>query len=68
MLKKKVIFILSLGIMLGVFIGLSGSVFAERGNSEIANDAEPLPYEDLRTFTEIFGRIKNYWKMLFEAC
>jgi carboxyl-terminal processing protease len=59
MLKKKVIFILSLGIMLGVFIGLSGSVFAERGNSEIANDAEPLPYEDLRTFTEIFGRIKR---------
>ena len=59
MLKKKVIFVLSLGIMLGVFIGLSSSVFAERGTAENANDAEPLPYEDLRTFTEIFGRIKR---------
>lgn len=43
MLKKKVIFVLSLGIMLGVFIGLSSSVFAERGTAENANDAEPLP-------------------------
>ncbi len=59
MLKKKAIFVLSLGIMLGVFIGLSGSVFAERGAGENTNDAEPLPYEDLRTFTEIFGRIKR---------
>ncbi|MEY3808758.1 MAG: hypothetical protein RI893_1734, partial [Pseudomonadota bacterium] len=30
MLKKKNIFILSLGIMLGVFMGICGSVFAER--------------------------------------
>ena len=30
MLKKKAIFILTLGIMLGVFMGLCGSVFAER--------------------------------------
>ncbi len=59
MLKKKAIFILSLGIMLGVFIGLCGSVFAEKGNAEVAADTETLPYEDLRTFTEIFGRIKR---------
>ncbi|MCX7106043.1 MAG: S41 family peptidase [Methylococcales bacterium] len=59
MLKKKAIFILSLGIMLGVFIGICGSVFAERNNGEVATDTETLPYEDLRTFTEIFGRIKR---------
>jgi carboxyl-terminal processing protease len=59
MLKKKAIFILSLGIMLGVFMGLCGSVFAEKGNGDIATDTETLPYEDLRTFTEIFGRIKR---------
>jgi len=59
MLKKKAIFILSLGIMLGVFIGTCGSVFAERGNDDVATDTETLPYEDLRTFTEIFGRIKR---------
>ncbi len=59
MLKKKAVFILSLGIMLGVFIGICGSVFAEKGNTEVAADTETLPYEDLRTFTEIFGRIKR---------
>ncbi|MDP1970418.1 MAG: S41 family peptidase, partial [Methylobacter sp.] len=60
MLKKKNIFILSLGIMLGVFMGICGSVFAERDNAEpVADTAEALPYEDLRTFTEIFGRIKR---------
>jgi carboxyl-terminal processing protease len=59
MLKKKAIFILSLGIMLGVFMGVCGSVFAERDNGEAVTDTDALPYEDLRTFTEIFGRIKR---------
>jgi carboxyl-terminal processing protease len=60
MLKKKNIFILSLGVMLGVFIGLCGSVFAEKNTGATAvADADVLPYEDLRTFTEIFGRIKQ---------
>jgi carboxyl-terminal processing protease len=60
MLKKKNIFILSLGIMLGVFIGICGSVLAEQDNAKPAVETEEtLPYEDLRTFTEIFGRIKR---------
>jgi len=59
MLKKKNIFILSLGITFGVIIGLCGSVFAEKNNGAAVTDTEVLPYEDLRTFTEIFGRIKQ---------
>lgn len=66
MLKKKNIFILSLGIMLGVFMGICGSVFADKDDEPaIAAPApatattEAIPYEDLRTFTEIFGRIKK---------
>ncbi|MGZ5049820.1 MAG: S41 family peptidase [Methylobacter sp.] len=60
MLNKKNIFILSLGIMLGVFMGICGSVFAELETTKPAVDTEEtLPYEDLRTFTEIFGRIKR---------
>jgi carboxyl-terminal processing protease len=59
MLKKKNIFILTLGIMLGVFMGTCGSVFAEKDNTEAATDSDALPFEDLRTFTEIFGRIKR---------
>ncbi len=58
MLKKKNIFILSLGIMLGVFMGICGSVFAEKDDVPTAS-TETIPYEDLRTFTEIFGRIKK---------
>ncbi|MEQ1621538.1 MAG: S41 family peptidase [Methylococcales bacterium] len=60
MLKKKNIFILSLGVTLGVFIGICGSVVAEKNNpAATSTNTEVLPYEDLRTFTEIFGRIKQ---------
>lgn len=59
MLKKKAIFILSLGIMLGVFMGVCGSVFAERDNGKAVTDTDALPYEDLRAFTDIFGLIKR---------
>lgn len=50
---------MSLGIMLGVFIGACGSVFAGLEKEEAVTDADALPFEDLRTFTEIFGRIKR---------
>jgi carboxyl-terminal processing protease len=59
MLKKKNIFILLLGIVLGIFMGTCGSVFADKENTESATDTETIPFEDLRTFTEIFGRIKR---------
>lgn len=59
MLKKNSLFILSLGVMLGVFMGICGSVVAEKDKTDITADSEALPYEDLRTFTEIFGRIKR---------
>ncbi len=59
MLKKKNIFILTLGILLGALVGICGSVFADRDKVEVAADTDALPFEDLRTFTEIFGRIKR---------
>lgn len=59
MLKKNSLFILSLGVMLGVFMGICGSVVAQKDKSDTVVDSEALPYEDLRTFTEIFGRIKR---------
>jgi carboxyl-terminal processing protease len=59
MLRKKNIFILSLGIMLGVFIGTCSSVFADLDKGEPVNETEVIPFEELRTFTEIFGRIKR---------
>lgn len=56
MLKKKNVFILSLGIILGVVVGNCGSVFADKDGEPVS---DTLPFEDLRTFTEIFGRIKR---------
>ncbi|MGH8758342.1 MAG: S41 family peptidase, partial [Burkholderiales bacterium] len=41
-----------LGAILGVLISLNFSAVAQKG-------AGPLPIEDLRAFTEVFGRIKN---------
>lgn len=58
--NKKSVFVLSLGVMLGIFIGLCSSVLAERNKAlPVTSDTETLPFEDLRTFTEIFGRIKR---------
>lgn len=59
MLKKKNVLILSLSFSLGVFIATSGYVFAERNPSVINQTPEALPYDELRAFTEIFGRIKR---------
>ena len=61
MLKKKSILVLFLGVILGIFISTCGSVLAERENavSDVDQEGEVLPFEDLRTFTEIFGRIKR---------
>jgi len=67
MLKKKNSVILLLGIMLGVLLSIGGTVIADRETSqevatEIQPEAEPLvtlPYEELRAFTEVFGRIKR---------
>ncbi|MDF1583441.1 MAG: S41 family peptidase [Methyloprofundus sp.] len=56
MVNKKNIFILFIGCFLGIFLSTAGTVLANK-------DAEPqavtLPFEELRTFTEIFGRIKQ---------
>lgn len=61
MLKKKSIWVLFLGVILGIFISTCGSVLAERENavSDADHDTEVLPFEELRAFTEIFGRIKR---------
>ena len=44
---------LALGLALGVFLATGQGVFADR------NDEGALPLEELRTFTEIFAKIKN---------
>ncbi len=59
MLKKKNILILTLGFLLGVFMSTCGSVFAEKDEASVSNDVQTLPFDELRAFTEVFGRIKR---------
>ena len=50
--KFRHVGLIVLGAILGVLISLNFSAVAQKG-------AGPLPIEDLRAFTEVFGRIKN---------
>src|SRR6478672_13720057 len=50
--KFRQISLVVLGAVLGVLISLNFSAVAQKS-------AGPLPIEDLRAFTEVFGRIKN---------
>lgn len=65
MLKKKNSVILFMGIMLGVLLSIGGTVIADREpDEEVRVEPKPeemitLPYEELRAFTEVFGRIKR---------
>ncbi len=56
MVKQKNILTLLIGCFLGVLIATAGSVLAEK---EATQEVVSLPFEELRTFTEIFGRIKQ---------
>lgn len=47
---------LLIGTLLGALIALGTSVFANREQGE---EVKPIPYEDLRVFTEVFHRIKH---------
>ncbi len=46
--------VLTTGLILGVSLTLGGSVLADRSN----NQAAPLPLDELRNFSEVFGKIK----------
>lgn len=63
MLKKKNSLVLFLGVILGVLLSIGGTVVAEREKNEVVateqSEVVTLPYEELRRFTEVFGRIKR---------
>lgn len=61
MRKKTNILILLVGFILGALVSICGSVLAEKeaAVSPKTEDMQTLPFDELRTFTEIFGRIKQ---------
>jgi carboxyl-terminal processing protease len=61
MRKHRNILILLVGFILGATVSLCSSVLAEKeaATPSKAIDTQSLPFDELRAFTEIFGRIKQ---------
>lgn len=61
MRKQRNILILLAGFILGATVSLCSSVWAEKETQTArkADEAQILPFDELRNFTEIFGRIKQ---------
>lgn len=53
----RTFFILCLGLVLGLSLAVGNGVLAQREDAVPA--AAPLPLEELRTFTEVFAKIKS---------
>ncbi len=51
------LYLVAIGVVLGVLLTINHSVQADK-NIEVVNGT-PLPLEELRTFTEVFGKIKS---------
>jgi len=53
--KRENVFLVVIGLIAGLSISIGSGVFAERETKAAAG----LPVEELRTFSDVFGRIKN---------
>lgn len=54
-IKRENIFLVLVGLIAGLSISIGSGVFADRDTKSAAG----LPVEELRTFSDVFGRIKN---------
>ncbi len=55
-IQRQNIVLVLVGLLAGLSISIGNGVFAER---EAGSSATGLPVEELRTFSDVFGRIKN---------
>ncbi|HKJ75983.1 MAG TPA: S41 family peptidase [Gammaproteobacteria bacterium] len=58
MKSARNLLVLALGVALGVSLSLGGSVFADR-TEQSQGEGSTLPLDELRTFSEVFGKIKS---------
>ena len=52
--------ILSLGLMLGVMLAIGQGVLAEK-DSSINSSNQTIPLEDIRSLSEVFGKVKQHY-------
>ena len=72
MLRQKNLLILVFGVLIGVLVSIGGAAMAEKDPK--STDASPIPFEGLKTFSEVYGRIRQdyvepvtYEKLLEDA-
>ena len=53
--KLQQLGLLTVGVLIGVAVSLNYSAVAQKGGTAVV----PLPIEELRAFTEVFGRVKT---------
>jgi carboxyl-terminal processing protease len=53
--RRENVFLVLIGLIAGLSISIGSGVFAERETKSLSG----LPIEELRTFSDVFGRIKN---------
>jgi carboxyl-terminal processing protease len=53
--RRENVFLVLVGLIAGLSISIGSGVFAERDTESLSG----LPIEELRTFSDVFGRIKN---------
>src|SRR5262245_24475502 len=53
--KLHQIGLIAIGVLIGVLVSLNFSAVAQKEGAALA----PLPIEELRAFTEVFGRVKS---------
>lgn len=56
MLRQRNLLVLMFGIVMGVSISIGGSALAEK---EPGGDVNTIPFEGLKTFSEVYGRIRQ---------
>ncbi|HEB94697.1 MAG TPA: S41 family peptidase [Gammaproteobacteria bacterium] len=55
--NTRTLLVLIIGLTLGIMLAIGQGVLAEKEKEQ--NDTASVPYDELRTFTEIFARIKK---------
>jgi carboxyl-terminal processing protease len=59
MVRQRNLLVLVFGILLGVLISAGGGVLAVAGRDANPPSANAIPFEGLKTFSEVYGRIRQ---------
>ncbi len=53
--------IMSVGLLMGITLAIGHSVLSKEGEGNHNNPAQTIPLEDIRTLSEVFGKVKEHY-------